>query len=230
MELFIVRHGESLSQIDVALDNQPDTPLSPLGETQAKAVATRLKMLAVSHIVSSPLLRALGTAAYITEAVGQPTFEVWPELCEGWTGGYQSFQRKELLRRFPAANLPDSMADSGWSHPGDQTYAMFCARAQGVLRRIEATFGHADRVVVVTHGGLGSLLLNTILQIPPATPQWFKLQNASITHVHLVPDSQQERWGGGYVLYPPVRAEVRAVNDTAHLRPCIEPGSGIASS
>lgn len=218
MDLFIVRHGESLAQVDAALDNHPDTALSPLGERQAQAAATRLAMLEVSQIVSSPLLRALGTASYIAEAVDHPAIEVWPELCEGWTNGYQSFQRQELVRRFPRANLPNSITNEGWFHPGDETYAAFCARAERALRRIESTFAHADHVVVVTHGGLASSLLNTILQISPATPQWFELQNASITHVYLVPDPQQERFGGGYVLYPPVRAEVQSVNDTTHLR------------
>ena len=216
MDLFIVRHGESLAYIDPALDNHPDTALSPLGERQARAAATRLKTLEVSQIVSSPLVRALGTAAYIAEAVDQPTIEVWPELCEGWVGAFQSFPRKELLRRFPRVNLPNSITDAGWSYPGDDTYATFCARAEGVLRRIETTFGHADRVAVVTHGGLANSLLHAILRISPATPQWFELQFASITHVRLVPDPQAER--PNWPLYPPVYAEVKAVNDTAHLR------------
>jgi broad specificity phosphatase PhoE len=216
MQLFIVRHGECLAQIDPDLSNHPDTALSPLGERQAVAAAERLKMLKISHIVCSPLVRALSTAACIAEAIDHPTLEVWPELCEGWVGAYQSFQRQALLDRFPRANLPDSITAEGWSHPGDDSYAAFCARAEGVLRRIEATFGPADRVVVVTHGGLGNGLLHAILHIPPATPQWFELGNASITHVRLVPDPQQER--AGYVLYPPVRADVQVVNDTAHLR------------
>ena len=56
------------------------------------------------------------------------------------------------------------------------------------MRRIETTFGHGDRVAVVTHGGLANLLLHAILRIPPATPQWFELHNASITHLRLAPD------------------------------------------
>jgi broad specificity phosphatase PhoE len=216
MHLFIVRHGECLAQIDPSLGNHPDTALSPLGERQARAVAERLKTLAVSHVVSSPLVRALASAASIAEAGDHPIIEVWPELCEGWTGGYQSFQRQELMRRFPRANLPSSITEGGWSHPGDDTYAAFCARAEGVLRRIKTTFGHADRVVFLTHGGLGNALLHAILHIPPATPQWFELDNASITHVRLVPDPQQER--SGYALYPPVSADIQSVNDTAHLR------------
>jgi len=219
MDLFIVRHGESLGQIEAAYNNHPDPALSALGERQAQAAAARLATLAVTQIVSSPLLRALGTAASIAEAAHHPTIQVWPELVEGWTGPYQGLQRHELLRRFPRADLPASFVDdAGWLHPGDYTYEEYCARADGVLRRIEATFAHVDRVVVVTHGGLANALLNAILQIPPATPQWFELQNASLTQVHLVPDPQQERFGGGYVLYPPVRAEVQSVNDTAHLR------------
>ena len=217
MNLFIVRHGESLAYIDPALNNHPDTALSPLGERQARAVATRLMTLELSRIVSSPLVRALGTAAYIAEAVDHSTIEVWPELCEGWVGAFQSFPRQEILRRFPRANLPDSITDAGWSYPGDESYAAFCARAEAVLRRIETAFSHADRVAVVTHGGLANALLHAILHISSATPRWFELQNASITHVRLVPDPQAERLNWP-LIYPPVYAEVQAVNDTAHLR------------
>src|SRR5713226_9640830 len=100
MHLFLIRHGECLGQIDPAADNHPDTPLSPRGEQQAAAVAARLQGLGISHIVSSPLLRALGTASCLAEVSGH-SIDVWPELREGWLGSNQSFPRRELIERFP---------------------------------------------------------------------------------------------------------------------------------
>ena len=214
MHLFLIRHGECLAQIDPAVSNHPDTPLSPRGEQQAVAVAARVQGLGISHIVSSPLVRALSTANCLAEATGH-TIDVWPELREGWLGRYQGFARQELIERFPRAMFTASMLEAGWTHPGDDTYEALFDRAQTAMQRVQATFGPDDRIAIVTHGGMANYLLHALLQMSPATPQWFELANGSISHVRLVPDPKKER--PDWPLYPPVQAEVWAINDISHL-------------
>ncbi|MEZ4677847.1 MAG: histidine phosphatase family protein [Caldilineaceae bacterium] len=76
MFIFIVRHGECYGNIDANLG--PDTALTPLGEAQVDRVGERLAELNVTHVVSSPLLRALGTAQRIADKLGLATLTDQP--------------------------------------------------------------------------------------------------------------------------------------------------------
>ena len=170
MHLFIIRHGECLGQCDPAYYTDPDSPLSPRGEAQARAVADQLRIEQTNHILSSPLLRSLATAHIIADILDIASVDVWFDLREAWDDPYRSVQRAELQQRFPRAVLPATMLDAGWEHPGDKTYVSFFARATSVLQEIKARFAHQDRVVIVTHGGFANALLHTILQVAPTTP------------------------------------------------------------
>jgi broad specificity phosphatase PhoE len=215
MDLLIVRHGECLGQCDPSAASDPDSALSSLGEQQARHTAFRLRTEAITHILSSPLLRALATARILAEALSVDAIDVWPELREGWNELYQGRPREELLQRFPAAKLPPIITELGWTHDGDMSYEHFFARAEQTLQRIKACFGPQDRIVVVTHGGFANYLLHALLNISPTTPQWFELANCSISHVRLVPEPEVER--PNWPLYPPMAVEVFSVNDIAHI-------------
>ncbi|HPG81218.1 MAG TPA: histidine phosphatase family protein, partial [Piscinibacter sp.] len=69
MRLLLVRHGET--PLNAARVMQPpDTPLSPRGLLQARAVAERLRAEALSALWSSDLPRAWQTADAIARACG----------------------------------------------------------------------------------------------------------------------------------------------------------------
>jgi broad specificity phosphatase PhoE len=65
VKLYLVRHGASTGNTPGNLIGQSDHPLSPLGEAQARAAATRLAPLGPMTIYASDLPRALATAEYI---------------------------------------------------------------------------------------------------------------------------------------------------------------------
>ncbi len=215
MHLLIIRHGECLGQCDPSYYSDPDSPLSPRGEQQARRVAQRLRAEHVTHILSSPLVRSLETASIIAETIEIESINVWPELREGWGDRHRGSRRAELQRRFPRALLPLSITDEGWDHGGDTNYAMFVMRAERVLHEIKQQFGPDDRVAIITHGGFANYLLHAILHIAPTTPQWFELANCAISDIRLVPEPEKER--PNWPLYPPVQAEVLRINDVAHL-------------
>ena len=207
MQLMIVRHGESAGD-----ETTPDWLLTSLGERQARLTGRRLATAGVTHILSSPLQRALATATTIADEIGHPRVEVWLELREGLSGTHRGLARTVLQERFPRALLPPEMTAEGWEYPHD-TRASFRARCQATLDRIQARFTPADQVVVVCHGGIATYLLHALLQIPPETPSWFALDYCGITVVRLIPEHEQQSWP----LYPPFAVEVMRLNDTAHL-------------
>lgn len=212
MEIFIVRHGQCLGQCDPNVTS-PDSDLSEFGIQQAQQTGQRLAQMSITHIISSPLVRALATACCIAEESGNLTVQVMPELRELYSGLHRGHSRAELQQRFSCAVFPPSITEDGWDHGGDSYDGVF-ARAQQVASYLWEAFCPDDKVALVTHGGFANYLLHILLQIPSARPCWFELENCSITRLRLVPQSERNRWPP---LYPPVEIEVLSMNDVGHL-------------
>ena len=96
MDLIFVRHGECNT-------SSADDTLTPKGEWQALQVGLRLVNVPIAALLSSPLLRALGTASIIAQQRGDCPIEVWTELREGFGGSHRCCGGRELLQRFPLA-------------------------------------------------------------------------------------------------------------------------------
>jgi probable phosphoglycerate mutase len=209
VHLIIVRHGQSTGNI--TNDDVPDGPLTPLGEQQARETAVRLANSGITHVLSSPLLRALATASAIAAACGVPRVEVWPELQEHRHSLHRGFGRTELLRNFPSAVFPDSFEAEGWDH-GGETYESALERGTSAIKALRGRYGKSDRVVVVSHGGFANYLLRGLLHIPPSRHVWFIMNNCGMSRVRFIPDDQEPEDP-----YFPAEAEVICVNDVSHL-------------
>lgn len=210
MELFIVRHGQCRAQCDPH-DANPDSSLTPLGEAQARAVGERLATAGVTHIVSSPLVRALATASIIGSDCDRP-IDIWIDAREIWQDAYRGAGRKELMERFPTTIFPLDVTDDGWEHSGE-TEDSLCARCERVAQRLVEQFDDADRVAFVTHGGFANHLLHALLHIPDHQRMWFHMENGAISVLRFIPEQERQSWP----LYPAYAIEVCALNDTSHL-------------
>lgn len=207
MELILVRHGEcGTSSIDDIL--------TPTGEWQALQVGKRLADLHIAAFLSSPLLRALGTASIVAQQLGNCPFEVWTELREGLDAVYHGYGRQELLQRFPLAILPTDIKHDGWYHRGETQETMF-ERCQHILDRLHARFEPNDIIVIIAHGGILNYFLHVILNISPQTPVWFEMAYGAISQVRFVPKEQRHAYPP---LYPEMTVEIHSINDIMHLR------------
>jgi probable phosphoglycerate mutase len=66
--LLLVRHGESTWNVEGRLPGQlPGIDLTEEGRAQAQRLASALRMLPLSSIISSPLARAIETAEYLAQ-------------------------------------------------------------------------------------------------------------------------------------------------------------------
>jgi broad specificity phosphatase PhoE len=207
MQLFLIRHGQSEPNTAT-----PDWDLSTQGEREARCVGERLRGTGVTHILSSPLLRALTTAHIIAETLNHRPVEVWLELREGFDNDYRGSSRAVLQSRFPRVILPATLPAAGWMYTGD-TRDLFAARCRSVLAMLKARFGVDDRVVLVAHGGFINYLLHAIAYIPAHAPVWFEMANGALTHVRFVRDLDQKTWP----LYPAFEVEILTLNDTTHI-------------
>lgn len=210
MEVYVVRHGESLAMADPASAGDMDSGLSPRGRWQARQIGARLTAVGIALVASSPLIRALETATLLTDAAAiSAPVEVWPELREGIAGTLRGPGRSALLARFPGAVLPLELGEVGLDYGGESPGAI-AERAARVWERLFARGGPSDHVAIVTHAGLGAALLRHALGSVRA-PSGYALSPGSLTTLLVTPRVAPERpddapW-----------AEALTLNDTAHL-------------
>ena len=206
---YLVRHGESVSNLEGRVQGQSDVELSDHGHAQAEQVAEWSRRLAesvaIDEVWSSPLQRARETADVIAAAVGLPVL-VEQGLCELHAGIFQGHLWADLEEKFPEEVARWRSGDVDYVIPGGESRAQLAARGRAVL---EGLAGRTSRVmIVVSHGGvltaaLGSMLGREHPLLATAAERPFTklpaLANCSVT---------QLSWPGPKLL---------AFNETGHL-------------
>lgn len=206
---YLVRHGQSLSNVEERVQGQEDVGLSALGREQADAVAawarTTFAAAPIAEIWSSPLVRAYDTAAAVGAALGVPV-QVADDLRELHAGVFQGHLWADLEARFPEEVARWRSGDVSYRIPGGESRADLAARGRAALERLAGR--GAGPMIVVAHGGiltaaLGSLLGGSHPLLAAAAMRPFTklpaLANASVSELV---------WPG---------PQLRRFNDTSHL-------------
>ena len=147
MQILLIRHGRPETGT-----GGPDPALSEIGRAQARSLAGFLSRCGIVSILSSPLRRAMETAAPTSERLGLDV-RVVEGLAEAdrFGGSYRSV---EELRRDPAA-WQSFLAD-----PIGYLGADPAAFKQAVLESVElALTGGGEKAALFTHG----LPINVVL-------------------------------------------------------------------
>lgn len=209
MRQYLVRHGESVYNVESRVQGQADVPLSDLGRLQAESLACWTRALPVDvtidEIWSSPLARARETATAIAAALGLPLL-IEEGLAELHAGIFQGHLWADLEAAFPDEVARWRSGDADYAIPGGESRAGLAARGRAALEKLAQR--PARHMIVVAHGGvltaaLGSLLGRTHPLLAQAAERPFTklpaLANASLTLLD---------WPG---------PELVAFNETAHL-------------
>ena len=148
--VWLARHGESDWNAAKRFQGRSDRPLTPLGRQQAKALASELaSSSSLSVIYTSPLRRALETAAVVGEQVGlEPVPD--DDLREVDVGSWTGLSRAEVEARYPDAF--ERWLDGGEGWDDGESYAEMSARVLAALVRISGSHP-GDELLVVSHGG-----------------------------------------------------------------------------
>ena len=157
--------------------------LNAEGRVEAEALARRLGEVAISAIYSSPLERALETAAPIAAHQGVPVIQA-PGLLEldfgDWTG--KTLQELDRLPQWKDFNI----YRSGTQIPGGEGMGDVLARALGEVNRIRARHPGSEMVVaVVSHGDVLRALIAHFLGVPLDLFQRLEISPASVSVVAL---------------------------------------------
>lgn len=175
--VILLRHGETVWNLDGRYQGQLDSPLTPSGLAQARALGKRLAGIKFAALYSSDLGRALQTAACFAEFSAHE-IRIEPRLRERHLGIFQNQHKAGLKQQFPdeyrlfKSGGPDHVLPQGESgrQAADRTHACL----EELARRHPG-----ETIVVVAHGGTISALLRHTLAIPLAAPRRFERANAS---------------------------------------------------
>lgn len=184
LELWLVRHGETIFNRENRLQGQADAPLTARGRSQAAAVAARLGGARFEALYSSDLDRARETAAIINARLGLTVTET-PLLRERHFGEAQGLFKADAYARFPG--LVKSVVDGTPADlpVGAERVDRLLARTQVFLQQVTQNHASGSRLLIVAHGGSIRGLVISALRFPAES--WFSwpLHNAALTVVEL---------------------------------------------
>jgi broad specificity phosphatase PhoE len=155
--VYLIRHGEVPLEFQGRYIGVTDPPLSTTGQQ----MCTYLKTLECTDIFSSPLQRALQTAAYIKGRIN-----IDDRLAEIDFGEWENLTFQEISARADAgllalwAETPEKMR-----FPGGEAVSAFYARVDDFFDALTRS-AHAV-TAVVTHGGVLMRIISRIRNIPP---------------------------------------------------------------
>jgi len=166
MRILLARHGETPWNAEGRYQGQEDIPLSGIGEAQALALGERLRHVAITRAVASPLIRARRTAELAlgeARAALLSTDDGFKEIAHGtWEG---------LLADEIRERDPDRL--HAWRHtphevlmPEGESLQHVLDRAWPALVRACEGLGADDTLFVAAHDAVNRVLICRILGMP----------------------------------------------------------------
>jgi len=175
--IIVVRHGETIWNIEGIWMGHMDSPLTPKGVVQAEYIATRLSEVKFELIYSSDLGRALQTAEHISIKCGK-AIQKDARLRERNIGIFEGLTDSEISEKFPEERKKHKEPGNEYQIPKGESRAQRNERVVEFFEEI-AKKHTGQTVVVVTHGGVLASIFQYSLGISYQPPQTFKRSNAS---------------------------------------------------
>ena len=169
LKLYLIRHGETEWALSSRHTGRTDIPLTANGEDEARKLGKRLRNIRFSHVLTSPLQRALQTC----ELIGLDNApEVEPDLMEWDYGDYEGKRSVDILK-----GRPDwSVCRDGCPH--GEMPAQIYERADRLIARLRTMEG---KVALFSHGQFGGVLAARWIGLPLDDAQHFPLGRASLS-------------------------------------------------
>ncbi|MDR3565038.1 MAG: alpha-ribazole phosphatase [Negativicutes bacterium] len=199
-KLILVRHGETIWNMEKKFQGHTDIALSEEGARQASLVADRLATEKIAAVYSSDLSRAFVTAETIASRHGLAVTAM-PAFREMKFGEWEGLSYTAIHEKWPDElnglfTKPDELVI-----PGGETFRELKDRAAAALAELVARHEN-ETFVVVSHAGTIRTVFCSILDI----------------HLNHLWDIRQDNTAVNVVEYFEDRALIALVNDSHHLR------------
>ena len=172
MKIYLIRHGESTSDVKERYDEDYDDNLTKKGIKEAGVIAKKLSNSNIEIIFTSPKIRALQTTKILKSELNCKTM-VLDDLSEqDIYGAYPELSKDQPEEEY--RRLGEILADQDEMIEGVETYSHF-------KKRVVKSFSELIRqdfnvIAIVTHGGPIRIIFREILKLG----EFKKIGNASI--------------------------------------------------
>ena len=163
-KVVLVRHGQTLWNLEKRTQGHLDSPLTGLGISQAKETASKLQEYKFDLIISSPLGRALQTANLIAEELKISKIQTDPNLAERHLGVLQGCAKEESLKKYPHFYGTNNKFIQCSDIPEAETLQEFLNRTGKAVEKI-SEISKANNVLVVTHDGVLHAIIGHVKSI-----------------------------------------------------------------
>ena len=177
----LIRHGETEWNLSGRWQGHADSPLSPRGISQAKALGGSIEEETFDFFYSSDLGRALHTSELIGSPSGM-TAEMYPGFRERDLGVLEGLNTDEMMQSHPEVYKSFRHDGPEYEVPGGESFLHFYERCSASIEDL-ANRHQGARIAVVTHGGVLGVLFRYILKIPLEADRNFVLLNCSLNRI-----------------------------------------------
>jgi broad specificity phosphatase PhoE len=197
--VFLVRHGQTTSNITHCYSGWSDEDLNEAGYMQARSLSSRLAGLHIGSVYTSPLRRTHTTATILAEPhrLGVKALD---DLIEIQLGDWQGLHEEEIERKWPELWKQSRIDPSEIVLPSGESFGQVVKRA---IRAFEMILGASSggQTLIVTHDIVVRILVAYVLGVPYSIYRRLDIDNASLSIIRATDG----------------RKQLVTLNDTAHL-------------
>lgn len=161
MEVYLVRHGETIWNKERRYYGFSDVDLSEIGLQQAQSLGNFMKQISFDKVISSPLCRAMDTAKELFDGEIQTDIR----LMEQNFGLFEGKTYQELLSEFPKELQAWNDDHENYRLPEGESFLDVRIRVEAFLSDLQKEEG---KILIVAHKGTFGHLLAAMMHLPPS--------------------------------------------------------------
>jgi broad specificity phosphatase PhoE len=163
LEIYLVRHGESVGNREDRFRGRHDFPLNENGIRQARALYQELSSVRFDAIYSSPLKRAFTTAEILANK--RPVLKIDNGFTNISLGDWENRKKSEIREGYPDLWKLWTTEPEKLNFPGMETLAQVSERSYKSLQKLIKS--HPKGIIaIVSHRAVIKPLIAAVLNIP----------------------------------------------------------------
>ena len=177
--LLVIRHGETVWNVEERFQGHGDSPLTETGRTQVRALGLRLRDFRFDELITSDLGRAQETASIIAECTGH-VFRTDQRLRERNYGVLEGLTIPKINVQYPEVFDRLKAGDPEYIVPEGESHRQHYERNIDFIETFMAEKAGTTAALVV-HGGVLDSILRYVTEMPLDYRRCFIIDNASLS-------------------------------------------------
>lgn len=183
-EIYILRHGQTDSNLRNACIGSVDIPLNEHGKEQAKRLKKKLLAINFDVIYSSPLSRAIDTISPYIKENPQIPMHMSYAFSERDFGEWEDMSYEEIEKKDPVLFKKWQQDQTYFKIPGGESISEVRERVDKALAKILSQ-NEDKKILIVTHLLSGRNVIASLLDLPKGSDRGFLIKNAQMAKVEI---------------------------------------------